>query len=311
VQQMVSEVEAAFGKRMPEVKWLANSTAALAAAENKLSLITNKIGYPDHWRKFEGVSITRSYFSNIHTLTKLSTTEDAENVDTETDKTRFDMVPQEINAYYQPVFNEMVFPAGILRGSFYNPDAPGALNAGAIGGVFGHEMSHGFDDQGRQYDAQGRLRPWWPPEVVAGFEKAAACVVELYSGFTLKAGNDTVHCNGNTTLGENLADLGGIANSYRAYVAKLLNDTTFAALEDKIPLAFNGLTKEKLYFLGWAQNWCTLQTPQSLKRQIATDPHSPGEIRVLGPVSQFDAFERAFNCTPGAKYAPKTRCSVW
>jgi len=257
------------------------------------------------------VVITASYFNNSVTLTKLSTGEDAHLVDTETDKSRFDMLPQQINAYYQPVFNEIVFPAGILRGSFYNPDAPGALNYGGIGGVVGHEISHGFDDQGRQYDAQGRLRPWWPPSVIAAFEKAASCVVDLYSNFTVVAGNDTIHCNGNTTLGENLADLGGIANAFRAYVARLQNDTVFAALEAKIPLAFNNLTGAQLYFVSWGQNWCQLQTPASLKRQVLTDPHSPAMIRVLGPVSQFDEFAKAYNCKPGDKYAPVDRCSVW
>lgn len=310
-QELVREAEAAFGARMHNVTWLANSTEALDAAEDKLSKIRNKIGYPDHWRSYANVKITSSFANNMIGLTRIVTAENTAEVDTETNKNTFDMLPQQINAYYQPVFNEIVFPAGILRGSFYNPDAPGALNYGAFCGVASHEISHGFDDQGSQYDAEGRLRSWWPQSVRDAFDERVACVIEVYNNFTVQAGNETVHCNGNTTVGENLADMGGIANAFRAYLAHLQNDTAFAATEALIPQAFGGLTGEQLYFVSWGQNWCTLQTPQALKRQIDVDPHSPGEIRVLGPISQFDEFERVFNCKAGTKYAPKDRCSVW
>jgi putative endopeptidase len=310
-QELVREAEEAFGVRMHNVTWLANSTDALDAAEFKLSKITNKIGYPDHWRSYSNVQITSSFANNIIGLTRIAANKDTALIDTATDKSVFGMLPQEINAYYQPVFNEIVFPAGILRGSFYNPDAPGALNYGAFGGVVSHEISHGFDDQGSQYDAQGRLKPWWPASVRKAFEERVDCVIEVYSNFTLQAGNETVHCNGNTTVGENLADMGGIANAFRAYLARLANDTAFAATEAQIPASFDKLTGEQLFFVSWGQNWCTLQTPQALKRQIDTDPHSPGEIRVLGPISQFDEFERVFQCKSGSKYAPKDRCSVW
>jgi putative endopeptidase len=316
VQLLVNEAEEAFGARMRDVDWLANSTATLALAEEKLAAIRNKIGYPDTWQKYTSLRIGDSHFDNVRTLTRIAEKDDAALVDTATNKNRFDMVPQEINAYYQPVFNEIVFPAGILRGSFFNPQQPGALNYGGIGGVISHEISHGFDDQGRQYDKDGVLRNWWPQSVVDAFKERVACVVDVYSNFTVMAGNETVHCNGNQTLGENLADMGGIANAFRAYVARLANDSAFAAAEEQIPNAFQQLagkpiTKEQLYFVGWGLNWCTLQTPAALKRQIATDPHSPAEIRVLGPISQTPAFQDAFKCASGSKYAPAQRCSVW
>jgi len=308
-QNLVDGVEAAFGERLTHVDWLDNTT--LAAAQHKLAQVKNKIGYPDVWQQFESVTFTKEFYDNYHTMNQYSRRRAASQVGQPTDEEVWGMYPQQINAYYDPEQNQMVFPAGILRGSFYNADAPGALNYGAIGGVIGHELSHGFDDQGRLYDGDGRLHPWWTNATSEKFDQRVGCVVQTYSNFTIQAGNETLHVNGNLTLGENLADMGGIANSYRAYQAKLKSDAQFAAQEAMINQAFNGLTGDQLYFVAWAQNWCALRTDASASQQIKTDPHSPSEIRVLGPVSQTPMFADAFGCKATTKYNPATRCSVW
>ena len=308
----MDEIKLVFGERMKHVEWLAKDQKALDAAEFKLHHVADKIGYPDKWDTFSHLTLqSGNHFENLAMLRHIAAAEDAAKVDTATDKGAWEMVPQQINAYYDPTTNQMVFPAGILRGSFYNADAPGALNYGGIGGVMGHELTHGFDDQGSQYDAFGALHSWWPNATRAAFDTRVQCVKDLYNTYTVQSGNETIPCNGNVTIGENLADFGGIANGWRAYMYKLKNDTAFAKTEDLIPKAFDGLTKEQLYFVAWGQNWCTQYSTAALKAQIASDVHSPGPIRVLGPVSQFDEFAKAYNCPANTTYNPPTRCSVW
>jgi len=225
------------------------------------------------------------------------------------------MTPQTVNAYYDPSHNSITLPAGILRGTFYNRDAPGALNYGGIGGVLGHELHHSTDDQGSQYDASGALHPIFDKQVQEAFKNRTACVVKTYEAFDVPApGNKnlTLHVNGHLTLGENLADMGGIAGAYRAYTERLMNDTAFAQSEARITKAFNGtLNNKQLYFVAWAQNWCMHQTLSALESQLASDPHSPGYIRVLGPVSQTPQFAEVFQCKNTTLYNPVDRCVVW
>ena len=223
------------------------------------------------------------------------------------------MTPQTVNAYYDPSHNSITLPAGILRGTFYNRDAPGALNYGGIGGVLGHELHHSTDDQGSQYDASGALHPIFDKKVQEAFKNRTACVVKTYEAFDVPApGNKnlTLHVNGHLTLGENLADMGGIAGAYRAYTERLMNDTAFAQSEARITKAFNGtLNNKQLYFVAWyrifvfcclylysslfnfhnrAQNWCMHQPLSALESQLASDPHSPGFVVFCTMIARFD-----------------------
>jgi putative endopeptidase len=308
----VREAEEAFGVRMHNVTWLANSTDALDAAEFKLSKITNKIGYPDHWRSYSNVQITSSFANNIIGLTRIAANKDTALIDTATDKSVFGMLPQEINAYYQPVFNEIVFPAGILRGSFYNPDAPGALNYGAF---WRRRVAR---DLARLRRPGQPVRRAGPSASRGGPRRCArrlrsASTASSRSIATSRCRPATRRCTAMATPPSARTWPTWAASPTRSAPTSRASPTTPRSPPPRrsFPASFDKLTGEQLFFVSWGQNWCTLQTPQALKRQIDVDPHSPGEIRVLGPISQFDEFERVFNCKAGSKYAPKDRCSVW
>jgi putative endopeptidase len=217
------------------------------------------------------------------------------------DKTEWLMTPQTVNAYYQPTNNEIVFPAGILQPPFFSKDFPAAMNYGGIGAVMGHELTHGFDDQGRKSDGDGVLREWWEPQVSAKFEKVAQCVSDQFSKFEVEPG---VHVNGQLTLGENIADLGGVKEAYAAYKA-------WEAKHGAPPPAVPGLTNDQLLFVSFAQVWCTVQTPEFLRRQVTTDPHSPGAVRAVAAAMNSAAFRQAFSCKAGDKMVADPTCTVW
>jgi predicted metalloendopeptidase len=206
-----------------------------------------------------------------------------------------------VNAYYHPLHNEIVFPAGILQPPFFHRGFPAAMNYGAIGGVIGHELTHGFDDQGRKFDPQGQLNDWWQPEVVEKFSAQAQCVDDLYSGYEVEPG---VKVNGKLTLGENIADIGGLKQAYMAY--KLWKER-HGAPEPTV----EGLTSEQLFFVAWGQVWCTLASPEIERVQVTADPHSPGRFRVVGPVSNNRAFAEAFGCESDQAMSPDDICVVW
>jgi predicted metalloendopeptidase len=209
------------------------------------------------------------------------------------DRSLWLMTPQTVNAYYNPAMNEIVFPAGILRAPFYDQHASTAENYGAIGMVMGHELTHGFDDQGRQYDSLGNLREWWSPTVAAEFTRRASCVVDQYSAFPVQ----DLHVNGELTLGENLADNGGIKLAYIALGNALGHAPTEA--------------ESQAFFLSFAQSWCAKVQPATERARVMTDPHSPPMFRVNGPLSNLPAFAEAFHCDAGAVMAPTDRCGVW
>jgi endothelin-converting enzyme/putative endopeptidase len=211
------------------------------------------------------------------------------------------MPPSLVNAYYNAGTNEIAFPAGILQPPFFDAKAPAAMNYGAMGMVIGHEITHGFDDEGRHYDKTGRMIDWWAPEVATRFEERAKCVGDLYSTYEILPG---VKVNGELTMGENLADIGGMKGAWRAYGAWK------AEHGEPVP-SVPGLTDDQLFFVSFAQGWCTKRTPEYDRMLATADPHSPPKFRVIGTVSNTPAFAEAFKCAPGTPMHPQNACEVW
>jgi endothelin-converting enzyme/putative endopeptidase len=222
-------------------------------------------------------------------------------IGTPTDKSEWEMTPPTVNAYYKASFNEMFFCAGILQPPFFQRSAVAAVNYGAIGMVMGHELTHGFDDEGRQFDGKGNLTDWWSPTVGKEFDERAACVANQFDGYTVL---DGVHLNGKLTLGENLADLGGLKLAHAAYRAAYPEKHQ----EKKVAGAFSD---DQLFFLGYAQAWCGKRRDDLERMRATTDPHSPPQYRVNGPLSNSSSFAAAFACKPGAKMVREHACAVW
>jgi endothelin-converting enzyme/putative endopeptidase len=296
-KELVDTVEKAMETNLAKLAWMDEATRTAAA--EKLKNIANKIGFPDKWRNYDKLEITRdSYATNLLRANEFESQRDLSKVGKPLDRTEWLMTPPTVNAYYDPSMNEMVFPAGILQPPFFSRQAAAPVNYGAIGMVMGHELTHGFDDEGRQFDAKGNLKDWWTPKASEEFDHRAACVTDQYNGFVAV---DDVHVNGKLTLGENIADLGGIKLAYHAYFA------------DKKPAAApaGGYTDDQLFFLGVAQAWCGKRRDANARQRAATDPHSPPQYRVNGPLSNLPEFAAAFQCKPGAKMVRKDACSVW
>jgi putative endopeptidase len=300
MDKLVNNLQTAFRKRMQNLSWMSADTRAKGIA--KLDAIIKKIGYPDKWKNYDDVQISRdNYFQNLVSVWRHRQLEQMAKLNKQVDKTEWQMTPPTINAYYNPSFNEIVFPAGILQFPFFHPDADDAINYGAIGMVIGHEMTHGFDDQGKQYDAAGNLNNWWTDEDAKKFSDASAKLVAQYSNFTVL---DSLHINGKLTLGENIADLGGLFIAYDAF--KL---TEQGKSSDKI----DGFTPDQRFFLGFAQVWRLVTKPEMSRMQVRTDPHSPPKFRVNGPLMHFNPFYEAFSIKKGdAMYLdPADRVMIW
>jgi putative endopeptidase len=301
-QRMVSGIEASMKSDIESVAWMDDATRA--KAEDKLARVTNKIGFPSKWRSYEGLAITKSsYLKNMERATAFEAKRRLTKVGQPVDKEEWDMTPPTVNAYYDPTMNQMVFPAGILQVPFYGREQAPALNFGAIGMVVGHELTHGFDDQGRQFDAEGNLRDWWSPAVSSEFDKRAACVASQYDGYVAI---DDQHVKGKLTLGENIADLGGVKLSYAAFKRDEREDPAAAA-------SASGFTADQAFFVGFAQAWCANYRPEAQRLLVATNPHSPPKFRVNGPLSNLSEFAAAFQCKEGAPMvrAKEQRCEVW
>ncbi|MCC6809916.1 MAG: M13 family peptidase [Deltaproteobacteria bacterium] len=294
-QKLITEVEAAMDKDIDTIDWMDQATKA--AAKVKLAAIANKVGYPDKWRDYSKVKVgPKTFLANALSAGKAATDHDLQKIGKPVDKNEWGMTPPTVNAYYDASLNQMVFPAGILQPPFYNKAAVKPVNYGAIGMVMGHEITHGFDDEGRQFDEKGNLRDWWSPEVGKKFEERAQCVVEQYNGYTAV---DAVKVNGQLTLGENIADLGGLKVAYAAYMAHRGDQKA------------GSLTDAQAFFMGYAQSWCMNQRDE-IKRVLANvDPHSPPEFRVNGPLSNLPEFAEAFQCKAGNKMVRPNRCTVW
>lgn len=300
MDELVNNLQVAFKNRIEKLDWMSDSTRKKALL--KLNAIIKKIGYPDKWKNFDDVEISRdNYFANNRSISKHFYKEMIAKMGKPVDKTEWGMTPYTVNAYYNPSFNEIVFPAGILQFPFFDANADDAVNYGGIGMVIGHEITHGFDDQGRQYDAEGNLKEWWTPADAAKFNAKSGEVVKQYNSYAIL---DTIHLNGKLTLGENLADLGGIAIAYDAFKM-----TPQGKGNEKI----DGLTPDQRFFLGFAQVWRLTIRPETERVRVTTDPHSPAKFRINGPLSNFEPFYAAFNIKEGDKMykKPEERAKVW
>lgn len=301
MDELVANLQKVFETRINALEWMTPETKQEAL--KKLHSFTPKIGYPTKWKNYEGVTVKRDdYFGNIKALGKWRYDEMINRLGKPVDKTEWGMTPPTVNAYYSPVRNEIAFPAGILQWPFFDPTADDAFNYGAIGAVIGHEMTHGFDDQGRQYNYMGMLKNWWKKEDADQFKQRAQLVIDQFDGYTVL---DNLHVKGQLTLGENLADLGGLSVSYAAFKTY----TKQGKSNEKI----DGFTPDQRFFLAFAQIWRTKTRDEALRLRVNTDPHSPGEFRTNGPLSNFEPFYEAFGVKPGDKMyrSEDIRAKIW
>ena len=301
---MLANIRESMADHIRTNTWMSEPTKQEAL--KKLAALRVKIGYPDQWKDYSALNIARdSYLKNVLAARQWSYQQNVKKFGGPIDRTEWGMTPPTINAYYSPPMNEIVFPAGYLQPPFFDPEADDAVNYGAIGGVMGHEMTHGFDDSGRQYDSEGNLRDWWTPADAAEFTKRAGVVGTQYSAFSPL---DSVHVNGKLTMGENLADFAGLTIVYAALQKQL--DQTYG--KGNRPL-IDGFTPEQRFFLSWAQLRRQNIRPEALRQQILTDPHSPGQYRTIGPLMNMPEFYQAFGCQPGQKMVRQDadRAVIW
>lgn len=298
--ELVNNLQKTYGDRIERLDWMSPETKKKAIA--KLNTFMKKIGYPDKWKDYGQLNVVPNDFvANVLNASAFEYNYNLGKLGRPVDKTEWGMTPPTVNAYYNPAFNEIVFPAGILQYPFFDFSADDAVNYGGIGAVIGHEMTHGFDDQGRQYDADGNLHDWWTADDAKKFTEKANVVVSQFNNYTVL---DTVHVNGQLTLGENLADLGGLAIAYEAF-----KKTQQGKGNEKI----DGFTPDQRFFLSWAQVWRANTRPEEMANRIVTDPHSPNELRCNGPLSNMPEFYNAFGIKPGDKmYRDEAqRAKVW
>ena len=300
METLVGNLRQAYARHIQDVPWMTPETKQVAL--QKLAAFRPKIGYPNKWRDYSRLEIhPGDAFGNLRRADIFEWNRQLARLDKPTDRDEWRMTPQTINAYYNPVFNEVVFPAAILQPPFFDPKADPAVNYGAIGAVIGHEMGHGFDDQGAKSDARGVLRTWWKSEDVDAFKRRTERLADQYSQFEPLPG---LHVNGHLTLGENIGDLGGLTIAHDAYLM---------SLNGAPPPVIDGYTADQRFFLGWAQIYRSLQREQALRNQVLTNPHSPEEYRVNGVVRNVDAWYSAFDIKPGDKLylAPDDRVHIW
>jgi endothelin-converting enzyme/putative endopeptidase len=300
-QEMVKNLVAALRDDLTTLSWMSDETRKRAIA--KLDAFVRKIGYPDRWRSYESVQISRgAFYNNAVAVGGFEFRRNLGKIGKPVDKTEWGMSPPTVNAYYNPSINEIVFPAGILQPPFYSAEADDAFNYGGIGAVIGHEMTHGFDDQGAQFDADGNLVMWWTPDDFKKFKERTDCVVNQFNGFEVEPG---LFQQGPLVVGESVADLGGLTVAYAAYQKSLEGK--------KRPPTLAGFTPEQRFFLGWAQVWAQNIRPEAARLRNQTDPHPLGRFRVNGPLSNMPQFAAAFQCKAGDAMVrpPEKRCQIW
>ncbi|WP_199688361.1 M13 family metallopeptidase [Pontibacter oryzae] len=281
--EMVNNLQEAFKEHVRDLDWMSEETKQRAL--EKLGAFAVKIGYPDKWEDYKGLEISRdSYAANMMRASQFAFRDNIGKIGKPVDREEWFMSPPTVNAYYNPSMNEIVFPAGILQPPFFDPNADDAVNYGGMGAVIGHELTHGFDDQGAKYDYEGNLKDWWTKEDLEKFNTRANAVADQYDQYTVL---DNLHVNGKLTLGENIADIGGLNIAYTALQK---------ALAKKNPGKIDGLTPEQRFFLAWAQIWRVNMRDEAQNQQILTDPHSPGRFRTNGPVANMPQFYEAFGC---------------
>lgn len=296
---LIDNLMAAMKERIDKLAWMSPETKA--QAQTKLSTFKRKIGYPDKLRGYAGLTIARdSYSANILRANQFQIARNFKDLGKPRDKTRMGMTPPTVNASYSPQNNDITFPAGILQPPFFNFNADDAINYGGIGGVIGHEITHGFDDQGSQFDADGNLKMWWTPEDRKQFDERAACVAKQFDGYEVQPG---LFINGKLTLGENIGDFAGLTVSYYAFMKSLEGKPR--------PANIDGFTPEQRFFLGWAQVWAGKYTPEAERQQVAGNPHALPRWRVNGPLSNMPEFAAAFGCKQGAKMIREKVCEIW
>jgi putative endopeptidase len=301
--EMINNLKVALADRIKTLDWMDEPTKQQAL--KKLAAMNVKIGYPDKWRDYSLLKIDRGpYVSNTMRAANFEVNRQLKKIGKPVDRTEWGMTPPEVNAYYNPYMNEIVFPAGILQPPFFDPKADDPVNYGGMGAVIGHEMTHGFDDQGRQFDAAGNLRDWWSKQSADEYNKRRKAVVDQYSGYEPLPGS---HINGELTQGENIADIGGIKLAYSALQKALEKDPQ--ARDQKI----DGFTPEQRFFLGWAQVWRANQRDEDLRLRLTTDPHSPTRYRCNGPIANMPEFQQAFNIPDGSSMVRTAdkRVNIW
>ena len=299
--EMVGEIEKQMANDINSLNWMSPQTKKEALV--KLHAVANKIGYPEKWRDYSSVNIIPDdYFGNWYRANEFESKRERDKIGKPVDRQEWSMTPPTVNAYYDPTQNNINFPAGILQSPFYSNEASDAVNYGAVGVVIGHELTHGFDDQGRQFDAEGNLKNWWEKSDNDKFEKLADCFVNEYGGFSPVPG---VELNGKLTLGENTADNGGLRLAYMA----LMDDLAKKSIS--IDQKADGYTQPQQFFLGFAQVWCENERPEEARLRAQTDPHSPGKFRTNGVVSNVPQFSQAFGCKAGDKMYAARGCRVW
>jgi putative endopeptidase len=300
-QEMVKNLVEALRSDLTTLSWMSDETRKRAIT--KLDAFIRKIGYPDKWRSYEALQISKgAFYNNAVNARQFDVKRNLGKIGSPVDKTEWGMTPPTVNAYYNPTINEIVFPAGILQPPFYDPKADDAFNYGGIGVVIGHEMTHGFDDSGARFDANGNLAMWWTDDDFKKFKARTDCVVKQFDSYEVEPG---LHQNGKLVVGESVADLGGLAVAYAAYQKSLEGKPR--------PRVIEGFTPEQRFFLGYAQIWAQNIRPEAARLRVATDPHPLGRFRVNGPLSNMPAFAEAFQCKAGdAMVRPADkRCQIW
>jgi putative endopeptidase len=300
--KMVDALEKSLDDDIGTLSWMTAETKK--QAKIKLVAIRNKIGYPDKWRDYSKLTIVRGdLVGNYLRSNEFESKRDINKIGKPLDRNEWGMTPPTVNAYYSGSYNEIVFPAGILQPPFFDKKMDDAVNFGGIGVVIGHELTHGFDDQGRKYDPEGNLRDWWTEQDGKEFEKRVSCIADEYSGFTAV---DDLKLNGRLTLGENTADNGGARISYNALEHLIADDKTGNAAK-----SIDGFTPEQRFFLGFARVWCEKQRPEFARMRVSVDPHSPGKYRIDGVVQNMPEFEKAWACKSGQPMVAQNACRVW
>ena len=295
---MVMNLIAALKSDIPALGWMGADTRK--AALEKLEAFQIKIGYPDKWRDYSALAVDQgSYLANERRAIAFENARELNKIGKPVDRGEWQMTPPTVNAYYDATMNEIVFPAGILQPPFYDPKADDAINYGGMGAAIGHEITHGFDDEGSQFDAKGNLRDWWTKEDRKNFDERAGCVQKQFDGYEVEPG---LHENGKLVLGESIADLGGLAISYAAYEK---------SIEGKRPATLGGFTPEQRFFLGWAQVWGANLRPENARLMANTNEHPLPKFRTNGPLSNMDLFAKAFGCKKGDSMVRETVCKIW